>query len=48
MTLKQRKKARAYLVRGVASEASYCGLDCTGGRVDVGLEGGGVVVGRHD
>ena len=41
---------RAHLVAGAADDAAYDILDCAGGGVDVGLEGGRVVVvvvGRH-
>lgn len=37
----------AYLVAGAAKEAARSVLDRAGGGVDVGLESGGVVVGRH-
>ncbi len=36
----------AYLILSVAGEAANTRLDCTSGRVHVGLKGGGVVV-RH-
>lgn len=39
-----------YLVGGVASDLAEDVLSCTDGGVDVGAEGGGlvVIVGRHD
>lgn len=37
----------AYLIRGAAGETAQRGLNGASGRVDVGLEGRGVVL-RHD
>lgn len=34
------------LVTGIASEASQCTLNSTSGRINVRLEGGGLVVGH--
>lgn len=50
MRLKWRRPRGAYLVGGVAGEGADGALDEAGGRVHVGLDGGGAgfVVGRHD
>lgn len=36
-----------YHIRGIAKDATNCGLNSSSGRVNVGLCGGGVLV-RHD
>lgn len=40
--------ARAYLITGATSKVAEGILDGTRRRVDVRLESGGVIVGRHD
>lgn len=42
-----RERERIYLVGSIASDAADGRLNCTSGRVDVGLESGSVLV-RHD
>ena len=42
-----RERQIAYLIASASCEAAESGLDCASGRVNVGLEGGGVLVG-HD
>ena len=39
---------KAYLVRGAASHGANDILGCASDAVDDGLEGGGLVIGRHD